>query len=112
MLTIDKMNELGAKTSEGLGRCLNNEAFYLNLVKMGLNDEGFNKLEEAVKANDLEKSFEIAHGLKGILGNLALTPIFEVVCEITEDLRAKKQMDYTPILAKIKENREKFLKEL
>jgi hypothetical protein len=112
MLTIDKMNELGAKTSEGLGRCLNNEAFYLNLVKMGLNDEGFSKLEEVLKSNDIEKGFEIAHALKGVLGNLALTPVYDAICEITEELRAKKQMDYTPLLNKIKENREKFTKEL
>ena len=36
MLTVDKMKELGCNTAEGLGRCLNNEMFYLNLVQMGL----------------------------------------------------------------------------
>ena len=36
--------------------------FYLNLVQMGLKDEGFEKLEEVLKTNDLDKGFEIAHG--------------------------------------------------
>ena len=108
MLSVDKMKELGCNTEEGLGRCLNNEMFYLNLVQMGLKDEGFEKLEEALKNNDLDKGFEIAHGLKGVIGNLAITPVYDAVCEITEELRARKQIDYAPLLAKIKENREKF----
>ncbi len=112
MLTVDKMKELGCNTAEGLGRCLNNEMFYLNLVQMGLKDENFAKLEEVLKNNDLEKGFEVAHGLKGVIGNLAITPLYNAIGEITEELRARKQIDYAPLLAKIKENRDKFLSEL
>ena len=108
MLSVDKMKELGANTEEGLGRCLNNEMFYLNLVQMGLKDEGFEKLEEVLKTNDLDKGFEIAHGLKGVIGNLAISPLYNAISEITEELRARKQIDYSPMLAKIKETREKF----
>ncbi len=43
MLTLDALNELGANTKEGLERCLNNEDFYLRLVKMAVMDEGFEK---------------------------------------------------------------------
>ncbi len=112
MLNITKMNELGCNTAEGLKRCLNQETFYLNLVQMGLKDENFAKLEEAIKNNDLDKSFEIAHGLKGSIGNLAITPLYNAICEITEELRAKKAIDYSPLLEKVKENRDKFLAEL
>ena len=99
MLTVEKMNELGCNTAEGLGRCLNNEMFYLNLVQTGLKDENFDKLEEVLETNDLEKGFEVAHGLKGVIGNLAITPLYNAVCEITEELRAKKQIDYSPFQA-------------
>ena len=34
MITIDKLQQFGADTREGLGRCMNNEAFYLRLVNM------------------------------------------------------------------------------
>lgn len=112
MLTVEKMKELGANTSEGLGRCLNNEMFYLNLVGKGLNDTNFEKLEEALKQNDLDKGFEIAHALKGVLGNLAITPIYAAVCEITEELRTRNKIDYTGYITKIKEARNKFLAEM
>ena len=32
MITVEKLKQFGANTSEGLERCLNNEAFYLKLV--------------------------------------------------------------------------------
>ena len=109
MITVEKMNELGANTAEGLSRCLNNESFYLNLVQMGLKDSGFENLEEAVKKNDLTKGFEYAHALKGVLGNLSITPLYNDICEITESLRAKKEIDYSEMLEKIKTDRAKFL---
>ncbi len=56
----------------------------------------------------MDKGFEIAHGIKGVIGNLAITPLYNAISEITEELRARKQIDYAPLIAKIKENREKF----
>ena len=103
MLTIETLKALGVNTDEGLARCLNNEAFYLNLVATALEDDSFAQLEAAVNSGDLKKGFETAHSLKGVLGNLALTPLYEPVAEITELLRAETPADYTPHLEKIRE---------
>ena len=48
MITIEGLKALGADTDSGLVRCLNNEAFYLKLVKMALEDGNYEKLKEAV----------------------------------------------------------------
>ena len=101
MITIEKLNEFGANTAEGLGRCYGNEAIYLRLVGMIPAEGNFDKLKEAVEAGDLKAGFEAAHALKGVLGNLSLTPMFEKTCEITELLRAETQTDYTPLLNEI-----------
>ena len=50
-------------------------------------------------------AFEAAHALKGVLGNLSLTPLYEPVQEITELLRNRTEMDYTPLLETILEQR-------
>ena len=47
MLTMDALRRFGANTEEGLGRCLNDEGFYLELVNMVLGDAGFDKLAAA-----------------------------------------------------------------
>jgi hypothetical protein len=92
MITIDKLQQFGADTREGLGRCMNNEAFYLRLVNMGLTDKNFAGLEEAVRQGDRKAAFEAAHALKGVMANLALTPIYNPISEMTEALRGKTAM--------------------
>ena len=101
MLTIDALREMGVKPEEGLNRCMNNEEFYLKLVKMVPGDAGFVKLREAIAAGDLEAGFEAAHALKGVLGNLSLTPMDDSVVEITELLRSRTETDYGPLLETI-----------
>lgn len=91
------MKEFGAKTDEGLARCLGEESFYLMLVESALTDEQIKTLVGQIQDGDLDSAFETAHALKGIYANLSLTPLYDIVFEITEDLRARKQMDYSPL---------------
>lgn len=87
MLTIETLQKFGADTKEGLGRCMNNEGLYLKLVGMVLGDAGFGKLKDALAAGDVQAAFEAAHALKGVLGNLSLTPLYVPASELTELLR-------------------------
>ena len=95
MLTIEKLNEFGVDTKEGLTRCMNNQKFYFRMISMGLSNDSFEKLARALEENKLDEAFEAAHALKGVLGNLALTPIYKPLSEMTEMLREKKTADYT-----------------
>ena len=101
MLTIAALNELGADTGSGVARCMNNEAFYLRLVGMALRDDGYERLREAVEGGDLKEGFERAHALKGMLANVSLSALLAPIAEITEELRARKEMDYAPLLERI-----------
>ena len=89
MLTIEALKTYGANTEEGLARCFNNETFYLRLVNMGLNDSNLDRLKAALAARDTVQAFEAAHALKGSLGNLSLTPLYETVSALTERLRGQ-----------------------
>ena len=97
-MTISDLRAFGADVDSGLGRCLNNADLYLRLVKKACADSQFDLLKEAVERGDLEKAFEAAHGLKGVSGNLSLTPIYRPVSEMTELLRARASVDYRPYL--------------
>ena len=107
-MTLDDLIAYGANVDEGLGRCMNNEGFYLRLVETVKAEGGFAKLKDSIESNDLDQAFEAAHSLKGVTANLALTPIYEPVNEITELLRAKSQVDYTPLLTEILDQYDKF----
>ena len=109
MLTIEQLRDWGANVDEALVRCLNNEAFYLRLADKALQDPGFDRLKDAVGTGDLDKAFEAAHALKGVMANLALTPILDPVREMTELLRSRTQTDYAPFLAEIDEQKARLL---
>lgn len=109
MITVEQLKNFGANTEEGLGRCMNNEAFYLRLVGMGLDDKGFDELKEAIEAKDLDRAFEKAHALKGVLGNLSLTPLYQPCSEMTELLRARTDTDYAPLLSELLTKRDELL---
>jgi len=108
MLTTDNLKALGANTDEGLARCLGKEDFYLRMVSMALSDEGFDRLRSAVENGDLNEGFERAHALKGVLSNVSLTSLAEPVAEITEELRAGKDIDYSGLLDRIDETLKKY----
>ena len=108
MLTIENLKEYGADVADGLARCMNNESFYLRMVGLGIADGAFEKLDKALAAHDLDGAFEAAHALKGILGNLSLTPMLKVVSEMTEYLRAREDRDYSEMLAKVHAERAKL----
>ena len=109
MLNIDALRAWGADVDEALARCLNNESFYLMLVQKSVKDPNFDRLPEAVAAGDLDKAFEAAHALKGVMANLALAPICKPVQEITELLRSRAATDYAPLLSEIRSQRESLL---
>ena len=101
MLSIDKLEKHGADTKTGLSRCADNEALYLRLVNITIQELSSGALGEALEAGDLDKAYYIAHKLKGGVNNLALTPISVPLCELTELLRNKTPGDYKSLYGEI-----------
>lgn len=67
---------------------LGNEGFYAKIFgKLAAND-ALSRLEKALVAQDVKAVFEAAHELKGMYGNLGLTPLADRVCAIVEIARA------------------------
>ena len=108
MITIEKLNAFGANTAEGLARCFGNEALFLKLVATIPGEGNFDKLKDSIAAKDLKAAFEAAHALKGVLGNLSLTPLYTPVVEITELLRNKTATDYSALLTDILAKKEEL----
>ena len=100
-MTLEKLKSLGCNVEEGLQRCMNNETFYLMLVDKFLKTTDLNKLHDALVNKDLEEAFKEAHSLKGVAGNLSLTPLFNVLVEMVEPLRKKEDIDYMPMFNKL-----------
>ncbi|MBR3107371.1 MAG: Hpt domain-containing protein [Clostridia bacterium] len=61
---------------------------------------------DAIEARNLASAFDAVHALKGLTGNLVLTPLTDLLCEITELLRVRKEADYAALISPIRKNYE------
>ncbi len=108
MITIEGLKEFGADTEKGLAMCMGNEALYLRLVGSVPEEPRFADLEKALTDKDYDQAFEAAHALKGVLGNLSLTPLFEKASVITEHLRSRTDMDYSGLFKELSDEKDKL----
>lgn len=66
---------------------MDDEELYAECFAMFMEDPSFVQLGEALKRQDDAAAFDAAHTLKGVAGNLGLTPLFAAICAIVEPLR-------------------------
>ena len=69
--------KMGADYQEVLGR-LYNEAMICKFVRMFLQDDSFQILEEALRRGDVKEAFRGAHTLKGVCANLGFEQLINV----------------------------------
>ena len=79
--------KMGADYQEVLGR-LYNEAMICKFVRMFLQDDSFQILEEALRRGDVKEAFRGAHTLKGVCQNLGFSNLYAPTYTLTETLRA------------------------
>ena len=108
-MTIDSLRKFGANVDEGLERCMGMEDFYLEMIELGLADERFEALGELLDSARYDEAFETVHALKGVIGNLALGPLYNTIFDMTEHLRVKEDMDYKALYERLMEQRKQIV---
>lgn len=84
---IIALSEWGADTEAAIKRMLGDEEFYLRLVDSFLSNNDWRDMCCAIENNKYQEAFVLAHRIKGSCADLSLTPLFLVMCELTDDLR-------------------------
>lgn len=87
---LEELEKLGCDMEGAMERFLNDEDFYRECFEKVLEDPGFNSLGEALREKDVQRAFESAHALKGVLANLGLTSLYNIIVEIVNPLREEK----------------------
>ncbi|MEG2199653.1 MAG: Hpt domain-containing protein [Anaerovorax sp.] len=107
---IEKLKEYGGDVTGIKDRFLNDMDLYKKCLVVFLEDPSFEKLSEALLETDYAKAFEYAHTLKGVAGNMGLTPIYQVICNMVEALRKNEysglQDDYQELMYQLEKVRE------
>ena len=106
--------ESGADVETTLKRFMGNEAIYQKFLGRFPDDPNYHNLGKNLEEGAFEAAYECAHALKGVVGNLGLTPIFDRVSDLVEELRNKAPEDVNVERAKeewqdVKKVYEKFI---
>ncbi|MCI8603462.1 MAG: hypothetical protein HFE79_04870 [Ruminiclostridium sp.] len=98
---INELEALGVNTQEALRRFSGNSALYVKML--GKLTAAANDLEvmPCIEKEDYETAVTNAHTLKGVTGNLSLTPLYNAYTDITNLLREQKYGDAKSVLEKI-----------
>lgn len=88
-----QLEESGADVEATLKRFMGKDSIYLKFLGKFPNDPNYANLGTNMESGDFEEAYKCAHALKGVVGNLGLTPIFETVSTLVEELRNKANAD-------------------
>lgn len=94
--------KMGADYQEVLGR-LHNEAMIGKFVRMFLQDDSFQILEDGLRRGDVKEAFRGAHTLKGVCQNLGFSNLYAPAYTLTETLRAGQLEGTQEQFAKVEE---------
>lgn len=109
MIDLDELKALEVNVDEALQRFMGNTGLFERMI---------GKLPAAVKDNEVMPCFETgdfkgalekAHTLKGVTGNLSVTPLYTNYSEIVNLLRADKHDEARTILENLLPVQEKII---
>ncbi|MCL1855435.1 MAG: Hpt domain-containing protein [Clostridia bacterium] len=92
---LRKLTDFGMDVTGTMARFGGNEALMMRFLLGFPKDQTMGSLRDAMASGDREAQKVAAHSLKGLSGNLGLTPVFEASTAMMNALRASEDTDVT-----------------
>lgn len=94
---LDELAKLGCNIDEALERCMGDPSFLermykklpasIHSVASDSSNEESSDILQCLDSGNVEKAINIAHTLKGVMGNLSVVPLYEAYSMATDLLR-------------------------
>lgn len=101
MSLLQELNALGVDTDEALDRINGNISLYERMIVKFADMMKNSTVRPDFDFNNYADTIEAAHAIKGVSGNLSITPIYEAYTEIVRLLRADQPQQAKEVLEKI-----------
>ena len=98
---FEELRALGVDIDGGMKRINGNEALYKRLLGSFVKTIKEHDVQPDFDAADYTETIEKAHTIKGVAGNLSLTPLYKSYTDIVDLLRAGRPEEAREILVKI-----------
>ena len=90
-VTMDKtyalLAEWGCDVAAARERLMEDDDLFENCLNIFVKDSNFQELGRYIKSGMYKQAFDCAHTLKGVAGNLGITPIYDATSNLVEELR-------------------------
>ena len=86
-VVLEKLKQWDCDIEGALERFLDDEEMYMDFLNVTSEDENLDKLVKSVDEGNAKDAFDYAHTLKGVYGNMGLTPLYQLTIDIVEPLR-------------------------
>ena len=106
---IEELKLLGADTEDALARFMNNSSLYERMLMKLPKVVEDAPVMPYVESGDLEAALSNAHTLKGVVGNLSLTPLYNNYTEMVDLFRDNKPEKAKELLEKTVEIQREFM---
>lgn len=106
---VKKLKSWGCDIDGAFERFLNDEELYDECLDLFIADENILALKEHIEDEDQQVPFVIVHTLKGVAGNLGLTPLYESLVTLCESLRVNKYDPKSGEYERVQKELDKFL---
>lgn len=106
---IEKLRNWGCDIDGAFERFLNDGDLYDECLMMFVEDENIDALKDHINDKDQQVPFVIVHTLKGVTGNLGLTPLYESLVILCENLRNNKYDPKSGIYERVQSDLDKFV---
>lgn len=101
MSLFEELKGLGVDVDGGLKRINGNEKLYTKLLGTFLKSIDTYRVAADFDGTDYNEVIEKTHALKGVSGNLSITPLYEAYTKIVDLLRAGKPEEARPVLEQV-----------
>lgn len=109
MSMLDELKELDVNVDEALQRFLNKAELYEKMLKKLPPVLDGKRVLTAIDAGDIDGAIETAHTMKGVLGNLSITPLYKSYTDIVALLRSNEVDEARKILEESFSTEEKII---
>lgn len=106
---LEDLNALGADIDEINERFLGDFGLYKRVLKKFIGSAKQFEVMPHFERGDNDQAMHCAHTMKGVTGNLALTPLYKGYCEITDLIKADKPDEARRVLEELLPVQEKFI---
>ena len=105
-MTVKELYESFGGNYNNAVQTMMNDAFITRMLTKFIEKNSYKDIISNYESKNLHGVFEAAHSLKGVCGNLALTPLYEkasVICEATRTLTEGQEVNIDAEINNLKE---------